>query len=95
MSDAGVGRAGDGDGDTASGDRDMAPGDREIADYQRAAQAHQRTLRRRAAATLGIGALAGLGLATRMTDIGHAVGFAGLALVLLVSAFVVIRSGGS
>ena len=63
-----------------------------VGDYLRdAAEARRRGLRK-AAGGLALGAVLCGALASRMTDIGHFVGFVGLALALLVAAFVVWRS---
>lgn len=61
--------------------------------YLHHARAARRMRARRAALVLTAGAIACGLMITRMTDIGHAVGFAALAAALLVGAGVIIWTG--
>ncbi|MCG8421734.1 MAG: hypothetical protein MJE77_27765 [Proteobacteria bacterium] len=71
------------------------PDDSAITDYLRDAARTRRRKQRVAAGVLTTGAIASGALGMQMSDIGHAVGFAVLALALLAGAVIVAVSNKS
>ncbi|MEM9487707.1 MAG: hypothetical protein AAGC55_01115 [Myxococcota bacterium] len=78
--------------DSTEADSSPSLRDDTIERYLRDARQHRRRQLRRAGFVLVVGGLVSVGLATRMTDIGHFVGFLGVGLALWIGAAVVIRS---